>query len=237
MQSWNGQHRYAALEDPLRNAKSHGNNIDGNRGPGCACERVGFNDHVHSCGPSSPSWLHLGTGTELRPPDLSYSGCRDAGARDSSRSPRGPLRPSRQPLVSRTTASSLLAKSPFKPCVPQEGIEEKVLLSQPRPAGAGNLCPDNLCPGESLKSIFSARHPSPHIGGWPARGKLAGGGRAPPPSGVRVCICVYVFAARADCTPSSSSAPRPLGPGAAAAPEPLAPPGRCGPTWARKRSC
>lgn len=133
---------------------------------------------------------------------------RDGGARTPPRAlghPRAPRSP-RQPLVAGTTASPL-AKSPFERRAEVKGPLWKPRPSrEARPAGAGKLCP-----GESLKSIFSARHPSPlRLRGGRAEGVW---GESPAPAGV--CV-VWVWGPRAR-APSAFARP--------AAPAPLAPPG------------
>lgn len=94
----------------------------------------------------------------------------------------------------------------------QKGRGAGPSLARPRPsreakpAGAGKLCP-----GESLKSIFSARHPSPlRLRGGRAKGVW---GESPAPAGV--CV-VWVWGPRGR-APSAFAPP--------AAPAPLAPAG------------
>lgn len=118
----------------------------------------------------------MGAGTELGPPAWS---CDD---------PAGTLEPGLLPerwgtlgLSCPGTTGSPLAKSPFGRRAEVQGP-----LSQPRPSReARPASAGKLCPGESLKSIFSARHPSPlRLRGGRAEG---GVGRGEPRPRRRVC--------------------------------------------------
>lgn len=107
-----------------------------------------------------------------------------------------------------TCQRALLPKSPFGRRAQVAGSLSKPRPSpQARPAGAGKLCP-----GESLKSIFSARHPSPC--GREAGGPRGVWGESPAPAGV--CV-VWVWGPARLRAPSAFAPP--------AAPAPLAPPG------------
>jgi hypothetical protein len=133
------------------------------------------------------------------------------------RTPRSPKNPS--PEIS--------LQSP----APLGGPEVRVSLSQPRSsAGTRRASASNLCPSESLKSIFSARHPSPP--GWEAGG--GGEPRSPPRPGV--CVSC-VFGARASCAPSALALAAPRSGCRPAPRDPLCVAGQHGPGRGAAEDC
>lgn len=189
--------------------------------------RAGFHGHALKCDRGAPSRLHLGTGAELGPRALNSNGADTRGPELRPQLP-GTLAPfsPRQPLAS--PDDGLLPKPPFSTPAPgREGPEGEPALAASSRSGGPTGRAGNLCPDESLKSIFSARHPSP--------ASEAGGraGRGTPPRPRQTCV-PRVFASRAGCTPSS---PAPPAPEARLLPLRPSPAGRRGPTWAGKRSC
>lgn len=142
------------------------------------------------------------------------------GCREEPSSPRWPLSGARgrrlPPLAGRPSSQIFLPLQAPHPAPPGPAR-----LSQPcpSPVEAGLAGAGNLCPGESLKSIFSARRPSPTSGGprWGVWGE---------PRPRRACVS-GVFGARAAGAPSPFLRLRPPR-SPAAAPAPLAPPGVAG---------
>nr|XP_010343763.1 coiled-coil domain-containing protein 86-like [Saimiri boliviensis boliviensis] len=116
-----------------------------------------------------------GEGAELGLPVLSCNGAETREPRTLPGSPGTPLGalrattaaclwPGTQPP---TSPEKPLPQISLRPPVPLEGREEEGPFSQPRPSPEARPArAGNQCPGESLKSIFSARHPSPaQLGG------------------------------------------------------------------------
>ena len=191
--------------------------------------RVWFNDHALKRALSAPSCLHLGTGAELGPAALSCDGADTpesptlAGAPATAFCVPGGRPPDSPKSLPPQTSFSSRHRPPTRP--PRKGRRRgalspsRVPAREARPARAGNLCPS-----KSLKSIFSARHPSPT--------SEAGGRGGDPAPARRVCRVCLRPARVARPPPLRLPPPRP-----GCCPSARHPAGRRGPTWARKRSC